>query len=106
MDRNKWYQETVEKVIEQMKVEFGNELLGILLGRSVASGTKLKQSDLDIYVIIRSSWRQRRVFVVTGVDVELWINPAHQIQRSSRIQTHQQRLTTLQTGAFCMIQWG
>ncbi len=81
METNKWYHQAVETVIEQLKVEFGNELLGILLGRSVARESLHKQSDLDIYAIIRSSWRQQRAFVVAGVDVQVWINPAHQIQK-------------------------
>ncbi len=81
MEKNKWYHQAVETVIEDLKVELGNELLGIVLGRSVARDSQLKQSDLDIYAIIRSSWRQHRAFVVAGVDVVVWINPAHQIQK-------------------------
>lgn len=81
MEKNQWYQPIVEKVVEDLKVEFGNQLLGILLGRSVIRESTLKQSDVDIYAVIRSSWRQHRAKVVAGVDVQLWINPAHQIQK-------------------------
>jgi len=81
MEINKWYDQAVEIVAEQMKVEFSNELVGILLCRSVTRELPLKQSDLDIYIIIRSSWRQHRAFVVAGVDVQVWINSADQIQK-------------------------
>ncbi len=81
METNKWYDQAVEMVVEQMKVEFGHELVGILLGRSVTRELPFKQSDLDIYTIIRSSWGQRRAFVIAGVNVQVWINSADQIQK-------------------------
>ncbi|MBD2776618.1 hypothetical protein [Iningainema tapete] len=81
MEQNQWYHPVVEKVVEEIKVEFGNQLLGILLGRSVVSDSTKAQSDIDIYAVIRSSWRQHRAFAIAGVDVQLWINPAHQIQK-------------------------
>ena len=61
--------------------EFGDDLLGILLGGSVAYGTPMPNSDIDLYVLIRSSWRQRRNELVEGVEVEMLINPVEQIRR-------------------------
>ncbi|MEC4888033.1 MAG: hypothetical protein SAL70_43010 [Scytonema sp. PMC 1070.18] len=81
MEKNQCYHEVVEKVIEQLKVEFGNELLGIVLSNSVIYEPLNKQCGLEIDVIIRSSWRQSRAFVIAGVNVQLRINPAHQIQK-------------------------
>jgi hypothetical protein len=81
MEKNQFYYEVVEKVVEQLKVEFGNEILGIVLSNSVIYEPLNKQSGLEIEVIIRSSWRQSRAFVVAGVNVQVRINPAHQIQK-------------------------
>lgn len=61
--------------------EFGDDLLGILLGGSVAHGTPMPNSDIDLYVLIRPSWRQRRNEVVEGVEVEMLVNPVEQIRR-------------------------
>lgn len=81
METNKWYQQAAETVIEQLKNEFSNELIGILLSRSVAREFLPKQSDLDIYVIIRVSKQQHRAFTVSGVNVQVWIKQVQQIQK-------------------------
>jgi hypothetical protein len=36
-------------------------------------------SDIDLYVLIDEPWRQKRNFVVEGIDVELFINPPHRV---------------------------
>lgn len=60
--------------------EFGDDLLGILLGGSAAYGIPMHNSDIDLYVLIRPSWRQRRNEVVEGVEVEMLVNPVEQIR--------------------------
>lgn len=82
MEINKWYQQAADTVIEQLKVEFSDELLGILLSRSLARDLPLKQSDLDIYVIVRSSYQEHRAIVVSGVNIQVWIYPTHQIHQN------------------------
>lgn len=55
----------------QLMSEFGEDLLGLLLAGSAAYGTPMRSSDLDLYVLIRPRWRQRRNEIVEGVEVEM-----------------------------------
>lgn len=75
------YERALGVVTERLKEEFGNKLLGLLFAGSAAYGTPMKTSDLDLFVLIRPSWRQRRNLIVEGVEVELFINPVSQIKR-------------------------
>jgi len=75
------YNRAIASVITDMQAAFGPDLIGLLLGGSVAYGSPLRRSDLDIYVTIRPAWRQRRTLMVEGVEVELFINPVHQIRK-------------------------
>ncbi|MEW6229220.1 MAG: hypothetical protein AB1700_14205 [Bacillota bacterium] len=68
--------------------EFRADFLGMLLGGSVAYGIPCRQSDLDVYVIIRPSWRQRRTVFVGDVEVELFINPVHRIRKEFKDVDH------------------
>ncbi len=82
------YQRALKQVVAQVKQEFGPELLGILLAGSAARGTPFRRSDLELYVLHRAPWRQRRTFFVEDVEVELFINPIHQIRREFRDVEH------------------
>jgi predicted nucleotidyltransferase len=75
------YERALAVVTERLKDEFGNQLLGLLFAGSAAYGTPMKTSDLDLFVLIRPAWRQRRNLIVEGVEVELFINPVEQIRR-------------------------
>jgi predicted nucleotidyltransferase len=75
------FERALEVVTERLKDEFGNDLLGLLFAGSAAYGTPMKTSDLDLFVLIKPSWRQRRNLVVEGVEVELFINPVQQIRK-------------------------
>jgi hypothetical protein len=75
------YELALAVVSEQLKQEFGNDLLGLLFAGSAAYGTPIKTSDLDLFVLIAHPWRQRRNVVVEGVEVELFINPLEQIRK-------------------------
>ena len=66
---------------DKLLSEFGDDLLGILLGGSAAYGTPMPNSDIDLYVLIGPSWRQRRTELVEGIEVEMLINPVEQIRR-------------------------
>jgi len=85
-------------VVGLLRAEFGTELVGLLLGGSVAAGTPLPRSDLDIYVLIRSAWRQRRALSVDGVPVELFINPVAQIRREFHDTEHPSTFAMFATG--------
>ncbi len=75
------YERAIKQVVAQMRQEFGDDLLGMLLGGSVAYGCSGPRSDLDIYVVIRPARRQRRTRIIEGVEVDLFINPVHVIRR-------------------------
>jgi predicted nucleotidyltransferase len=75
------FQHALDVASRQLRDEFGDDLVGLLLAGSAAAGTPMRNSDIDLYVLIRPSWRQRRNVVVEGVEVEMFINPAHQIRR-------------------------
>lgn len=73
------FERALEVVVERLKQEFGDHLLGLLLTGSYAYGEPMATSDIDMYVVISEHWRQRRNLVVEGVDVELFINPEHKL---------------------------
>lgn len=73
------YERALAIVVERLKDEFGERLLGLLVAGSYAYGEPMATSDIDLYVVVDEPWRQRRNFVVDGVDVELFINPPHKL---------------------------
>jgi hypothetical protein len=75
------YEAVISQVLNRMQAEFRSDLHGLLLGGSVAYGIACPRSDLDIYVITRLPWRQRRTIIIDAVEVELFINPVHQIRQ-------------------------
>jgi hypothetical protein len=60
--------------------EFGDDLLGVLLVGSLAYGVPRPHSDIDLFVLIRPAWRQRRTLFVDGVEVEIFLNPVQQVR--------------------------
>lgn len=78
MDR---FERALSVASEQLKDEFGADLVGLLFAGSAAYGTPMPNSDVDLYVLIQPNWRQRRNRVIEGVEVEMFINPVSQIRR-------------------------
>ncbi|HVE92252.1 MAG TPA: VOC family protein [Actinomycetota bacterium] len=74
------YEAALDKVVDSMHAEFGQDLLGLLLAGSFAYGTPAATSDLDVFVITKQPWRQKRLTVVDDVEVELFVNPPHKIR--------------------------
>jgi predicted nucleotidyltransferase len=74
-------EQLIERVVALLQAEFGDDLLGVLVTGSRVHATPGPTSDLDAHVIIASSRRQRRNFVLEGVEIELFINPPFQIRR-------------------------
>lgn len=74
------YELVIQEVLAQLQKELDSDLLGVLLVGSLASGTPRPQSDIDLFAVIRPSWRQRRTFLVQNIQVELFLNPVHQIR--------------------------
>jgi sodium-dependent phosphate cotransporter len=72
-------QRVLDEVVTQLKDQFGDHLLGLLLTGSYAYGDPMATSDIDLHVVIDEPWRQRRNFVVDGIPVELQINPPHKL---------------------------
>lgn len=75
------FERALQVASSQLKDEFGDNLLGLLFAGSAAYGTPMRNSDVDLYVLIRSNWRQRRNRVIEAVEVEMFINPVQQIHR-------------------------
>ena len=73
------HERALTEIVDRLHAEFGDRLLGLLLGGSYAYGEVMATSDIDLYVLIDEPWRQRRNLVIDGVDVELFVNPPHKI---------------------------
>jgi hypothetical protein len=71
----------IERVVELLRAEFGGQLLGVLATGSRIYGIPSATSDLDLHVVIAPPRRQRRNFVLDGVEIELFINPPFQIRQ-------------------------
>lgn len=78
------HDQIIEMVIGDLQNELGPELLGILLVGSLAYGIPRPQSDIDLFVVIRPPWRQRRTLFIDGVEVEIFLNPAQQVRAEFR----------------------
>ena len=52
-----------------------DDVLGVMLAGSIVRGEGGPTSDLDVYVVVSSPWRQRRQLLLDGVPVEVFINP-------------------------------
>lgn len=64
-----------------LREEFGAGLLGVLVTGSRVHGKPAPTSDLDVHVVIAEPRRQRRNFLLDGVEIELFINPPFQSRR-------------------------
>ncbi|MEX2394713.1 MAG: nucleotidyltransferase domain-containing protein [Actinomycetota bacterium] len=73
------YDRALSTAVEQLKDEFGEKLLGLLVAGSYAYGEPMATSDIDMFVVVDEHWRQRRNLVIDGVEVELFINPPHRL---------------------------
>ena len=71
----------IGRVVEMLRDEFGDGLLGVLVTGSRVHGKPGPTSDLDLHVVIAEPRRQRRNFLLHGVEVELFINPPFQSRR-------------------------
>ncbi len=65
----------------QLREEFGDDLVGLLVAGSSVTGQRREHSDIDLYVIIRPLRRQRRTRHMAGVEFELFVNPPERIER-------------------------
>lgn len=70
-----------EPLIALLRAEFGDDLLGVLATGSRIHSTPGPTSDLDVHVVIAQPRRQRRNFLLDGLEIEMFINPPFQIQR-------------------------
>jgi predicted nucleotidyltransferase len=69
-----------EPLIARLIAEFGAGLLGVLATGSHIHGTPGPSSDLDAHVVIDTPRRQRRNFVLEGIEVELFVNPPARVR--------------------------
>ena len=87
MEIPKPYSEAVTTALDSLRTEFQENYLGALAGGSVAKGTQGPNSDIDVYILVNQTWRQRRTRLINGIEVELFINPVEQI--SNRLPVNQ-----------------
>lgn len=71
----------ISRVVDILRAEFGADLLGVLATGSRVHGVPSATSDLDAHVVIAPPRRQRRNFVLDGMEIELFINPPFQIRQ-------------------------
>lgn len=74
------YDEITQHVLADLQKELQSDLLGVLLVGSVAYGIPGPHSDIDLFAVIRPSWRQRRMFMVDDIEVEVFLNPVQQVR--------------------------
>lgn len=64
------------RVVSELKDEFGDRLLAVILTGSLATATGIRSSsDVDMFAIVATEWFQRRRFVRDGVEVDLFVEP-------------------------------
>jgi len=71
----------IEQAIERIRAEFGDDLLGLIVGGSRLRSEGDPQSDLDVVIVIARPQRKRWNFVIEDVEVETFINPPFQMRR-------------------------
>jgi hypothetical protein len=74
-------QSIVERLVARLASEFGDDLLGVLVGGSRVRGEVDYNSDLDVVVVIDRPRRRRWNFVIDGIEIETFINPPFQMHR-------------------------
>ncbi|GCE46785.1 nucleotidyltransferase-like protein [Thermosporothrix hazakensis] len=74
-------QSLYQRLLERLQQEFGDDLEGVLLTGSRIHSTPGPNSDLDVHVVIRQPRRKRHNFLLDGHEIEMFINPANQLQR-------------------------
>jgi predicted nucleotidyltransferase len=73
--------ETESGALRLLKEEFSEELLAVMLTGSHGTADHASSSDIDFLVVIASPRRPRKNFVFQGKEIELFINPAPQIEQ-------------------------
>jgi predicted nucleotidyltransferase len=81
--------------------------IGIVVGGSVLRGQGDARSDLDVYVIHQSKWRQRVQKIVNGVPIEIFVNPPVRVRRYFVDERTAGRPITahLLTTGFVVLEW-
>lgn len=73
------YKESLDKFIKKYKKD--KNVIGILLTGSFVHSKPDKNSDLDVYIILRKSkTRERGNTWINGVEIEYFINPVRQVE--------------------------
>ena len=81
----------IEHAVERFRSEFGNDLLGVLVGGSRMRSEGDPHSDIDVVVVVDRPYRKRWNFVIGGVEVETLINPPFQMRRYFEEERHDGR---------------
>jgi predicted nucleotidyltransferase len=69
----------LQKLLAEIEMEY--TVRGSFLTGSYARNKQLKTSDVDVFIIIDGSWRQRVVRFIEGYEFELFFNPAWKLDQ-------------------------
>jgi hypothetical protein len=72
----------LEALAADLRTEFDDRFVGLVIGGSVGAGTASPSSDIDAFVLVDVPWRQRRRRTVAGVAVDLFLDPPEQVMRA------------------------
>jgi predicted nucleotidyltransferase len=75
---------TLRSVSGSLQEEFGDDLLGIIVGGSVGRGNARQDSDLDMFVLVGVPWSQRRRSRISGIEVDMFVDPAVRVRNLIR----------------------
>jgi len=71
----------IELLVQQLRREFGADLLAVLAGGSRLRGEGDAHSDLDVVVVVARPQRKKWCLVIADVLIEMLVSPPFQIQR-------------------------
>jgi predicted nucleotidyltransferase len=71
----------IQLAVKRRVSEFRSELLGVLVGGSRLRSEGDAHSDVDIVAVVDRPCRKRWNFLIDGIEIETFINPAFQMRR-------------------------
>lgn len=86
----------MQAFIKKIKANYGHDLLGILLTGSLSKKILSKNSDIDLFILVKDRGKRiRGIEIVNGIEVEYFINPPKQLESDMERERAQQKKITL-----------
>lgn len=80
----------LEKIVSSARIEFGISLAAIVVGGSRIRGNWRSESDLDVHIIHKGDWRQKRIISPRlnpqGIGIDVTVIPLSAIQNLCKTQ--------------------